>query len=109
MTLLASGMLETGAKIRYLCMLFCGEALCQFDSLSVDMESTETLTVEYIIKGLTLYPPPVIFLSKQKLVMRRGIKNLRGLKLRSYVKFLIDLNEYFSFFVGLSFLKYWRN
>ena len=52
MTLMTTGTLETGEKIHYLCMLVCGEALHHFDSLYADMEITETLNVEYIVKGL---------------------------------------------------------
>ena len=42
-------------KIQYLCTLFCGEALHQFDFLSSDVENTETLNVDYYIEGLVLY------------------------------------------------------
>ena len=52
MTLAASGMLDTGAKNQYLCTLVLGEALRQFDSLSAEIESTQTLNVEDIIRGL---------------------------------------------------------
>ena len=38
MTLVASGTLDTDAKIQYLCTLVRGEALHQFDLLSADME-----------------------------------------------------------------------
>ena len=54
MTTAASGMLGMGSNIQYLHMLVHGEALCQFDLLSSDMESTEILRVEHIIKGLVL-------------------------------------------------------
>ena len=64
MTLVASGMLEAGAKVQYLHTIVRRESLRHFDSLSADVESTEPLTVEYIIKGLELYPPPVKFLLK---------------------------------------------
>ena len=60
-----SGTLEMGAKIQYLYALVHGEALNQFESFSADMESTETLTVDYIVKGLTLYPPPVNYIKKK--------------------------------------------
>ena len=55
MTLTASGTLGVGAKIPYLRTLVCGEALRQFDSFSGDVESTQTLKVEDIIKGLARY------------------------------------------------------
>ena len=54
-----SGALDIGAKIKYLCGLVCGEALRHFVLFTDDMESTDLLTVEYIIKGLSLYFPPV--------------------------------------------------
>ena len=45
MTLAASGMMEAGAKVQYLCKLVFGEALHHFDLLFVDVESAEPLTV----------------------------------------------------------------
>ena len=84
MTIAASGTLDMGAKIQYLCMLVRGEALRKFDSLSSDVEIKETLNVEYIIKGLELYFPPVKLLSKQKRVIRRGMKKQCSIKLRRY-------------------------
>ena len=57
--LVASGTLNVDAKIHYLRAIVCVEALRHFDSLSDDVESAETLTVEYIIKELELYTPPV--------------------------------------------------
>ena len=52
MTLAESGTPEAGAKIRYLCTLVRREALRHFDLLSADVESTQTLNVDEIIKGL---------------------------------------------------------
>ena len=66
MTLVESGMLEVGAKYQYLGNLVRVEALRQFDSLSSDVEGTETLNVDYIIRGLSQYFFPVNLLSKQK-------------------------------------------
>ena len=51
-TLAASGTLESDAKFQYLCNLFRGEALHQFDSFSDDAKSKKTLNIEDIIKGL---------------------------------------------------------
>ena len=65
MTLVASGPLESGAKYKHLRTLVCGEALCQFDSLSADVEGTETLNIDYIIRGLAQYFSPVDSLSKK--------------------------------------------
>ena len=60
MNLAAIGMLETEAKVNYLCKLVCGGALCQFDLLYADVENTDTfLTVDYIPKGLAWYFTPV--------------------------------------------------
>ena len=56
--------------------------------------------MEYIIKGLALYFPPVNFLSKQKHVMRRGIKKPRGLIVGQYVVRFIELNNYLASFPG---------
>ena len=62
MTLAESGMLEAGAKYQYLCTLVRGELLFQFESLSADVEGTETLNIDYIIMGLAQYFPPVYYL-----------------------------------------------
>ena len=51
MTLAATGTLEIDAKIQYLRTLIRGEALCQFDLVSADIENTETLNVDYYIRG----------------------------------------------------------
>ena len=81
-------------------MLVRGDALRQFDLLSADTEMTETLNVEYIIKGLALYFPPVNSLSKQNRAVCRAMKKPRGLKVRHYVACLVDLNEYLALFPG---------
>ena len=54
-SLAMSGKLEVDAKFQYLCTLVRGEALSHFDSLSADVEITETLNVDYIIRGLAQY------------------------------------------------------
>ena len=51
----ASGTLATGAKIKYLCTLFHGEALRQIESFSADVEGVNLLNAEAIILGLALY------------------------------------------------------
>ena len=58
-TLEASRTMEAGAKFQYLRTLFRGEALRQFDSLYADVEGTQTLNVDDIIKGLAQYFSPV--------------------------------------------------
>ena len=42
MTLVASGTLETEAKVQYLCTIFRGEALRQFDLVSADEKNIGT-------------------------------------------------------------------
>ena len=54
MTLELAGMLETTAKVQYLCTIVRGETLHQFELLSTDVESTNPLKVEAIILGLGL-------------------------------------------------------
>ena len=99
MTLAVSGTLEVGAKIQYLCTLVRGEALHQFDSLSADVESMQTLNVVEIIKGLAHYFPPVNLLLK-KSTMRRGMKNPRALTVRRYAARLLGINDYLESFLG---------
>ena len=64
-TLVASETLETGAKVQYLRTLVVREALRQFESLSADAESTQTLDADEIIKGLLQYPPVNLLLKKR--------------------------------------------
>ena len=96
MTLAVSGTLESGAKYQYLCTLVRWELLRQFDSLSSDVEITQTLNIDDIIKGLAQFFFPVNPLSKQKCAMRRQMKKPRDLTVRSYVARLIDLNYYLT-------------
>ena len=103
MTLAASGTMETGMKSQNLRTLVRGEALSQFDLLSDDVEGTQTLDVDEIIKGLAHYFPPVNSISKQKHAMRRGMKKPRSLTIRKYVESLIGLNEYLAYFPGATF------
>ena len=103
MTLEASVTLEAGAKYQYLCTLFRGEPLCQFDSLSADIEGTETPNVDYIIRGLAQYFPFANLLSKQKRVMRCGMKKTLSLTVRRYAARFIDINKYLASFTGVTF------
>ena len=59
MTLVASETLEAGAKVQYLRTIVRGKALRQFDSLSDDLGSMQTLKVDDIIKGLAYYFTPI--------------------------------------------------
>ena len=73
--LTGSGALKEGAKIQYIFSIVRGEALRQFDLLSADVEGTETLSFDDIIKGLAQYFLPVNSLSKQKRALRHRMKN----------------------------------
>ena len=84
MTLAATGKLEIDTKIQYLRTLVHGEALRQFYLLSDDIENTETLNLDYYIKGLALYFFPVNLLSKQKRAIRHRMKKKHSLKVRRY-------------------------
>ena len=45
------------AEILHLCALVRGEGLHKFEFLYANIENTETLNVDYYIKGLVLYFP----------------------------------------------------
>ena len=64
MTLAVIGTLDMDEKIQYICTLVCKEALRQFDLLYADVENTESLNVDYHIKGLALYFTPIKLLLK---------------------------------------------
>ena len=71
----------------------------QFDLLSADVEGTQTLNVEDIIKVLEQYPPPVISSYKKAHHVPCNEKP-RALTVRQYTARLIDLNEYLASFPG---------
>ena len=70
----------------------------QFDLFYADVESVETLNVDYSIRDLSQYFLLVISLPKQKRAMRHGTKKSRSLTVRYYAVRLIDLNEYLASF-----------
>ena len=49
-TLATTGTLDMDAQIQYLLTLVRGEAFRQFDLLSADVENTETLNVDFILR-----------------------------------------------------------
>ena len=98
MTIRATGTLEIDVMIQYLCKIVHGEELRQFDLLSADVANKGSLNLGYYIQGLALHFPTVNSISKQKRVMRRGIKIQCSLKVRRYTARLIDLNEYLNSF-----------
>ena len=99
-TLAASGTLDAGAKYQYFCALVHREALSQFEPLSSDVEGTETLNIDYIIRCLAQYLPAVNLLSKQKCALRRGKKKPHPLTVRRCAAHLIDIYEYLASFPG---------
>ena len=74
MTLTTTETLDVDTKIQYLCTLVCVESFRMFELLATDVENTETLNVDYYIKGLALYLFPMKLLSKQRCAVRHGIK-----------------------------------
>ena len=56
-SLAAAEKLATGAKTQQICYIVSGEAINNLESLSDDVEGTNTLTVENIIKELDSYFP----------------------------------------------------
>ena len=78
MTLMATGVLETDAKVQYFHTLARGDKLSQFGLLSADVDNTDTsITVDYLLKGLAWYFPSVNLLSKKKRAIRLGMKKLK--------------------------------
>ena len=59
MNLEASGTLKDGANLHYICTLVRVEALHQFDTFSVEVESDIPEALTYIILGLGTYFLPV--------------------------------------------------
>ena len=100
MNFLESGTMYIGAGIKYLCTLVHGEALCQFDLFSADVEGAKPLTVETIILGLALFLFPVNFLLKQNCAMHHRMSNPHSLQVRLYAALLVGINKYLVFFPG---------
>ena len=67
--------------------------------MSADVKGTETLNVDYIIRGLAQYVSPLNY------IYTKGHnspwnKKTRSLTVRRYTLRLIDLNEYLASFLG---------
>ena len=58
-------MIAAGVNIQYLCMLVCGEALLQIDTLSAEVESTTLYNLKSNILGLDMYFPLMIRCQKK--------------------------------------------
>ena len=99
-TLKVSGTLVAGANNQYLCMLVCGKALHQLDKVSDEVVSTTSESLKPIILVLGTYFFPVKELSKQKRVMRRGMRNPLSLKVWGQAACMIDLNKHLAMLHG---------
>ena len=86
-------MLVYSANIKFLRTMVHGEALRQVDRLSAEVGSTTSENLRFIILGLGAHFFPVNGIPKQKLMIRRGMKNPRSLKVRRYATRLIKLND----------------
>ena len=106
LNLAASGTLKVGTKYQYLCTLVCRDALLQFDLLHADVEVTQTLNIDYIIKGLSQYFTPCKFAIKTKASHAPWKKKPRALTVRRYAARQIGLNEYLASFPGATLNKY---
>ena len=71
----ASGTVEVSAKYQYLRTLVCVKVFRLFDFFTDNVECTQTLNIDDIIRDLTQYFSTVKLPSKQKLAMRQGMKN----------------------------------
>ena len=80
MTIDASGTLIANAKLHYLCTQLHVEALHQSYTLCDQVGSTNMSHLNQFILGLGTYYFPVNALSEQMSVIRRGMRNLRKLK-----------------------------
>ena len=99
-TLQVSGMIAASMNIQYLHTLLCGKTLRQLDMLFVEVGITTISRLNHIILVLGMYFPPCNELSKQKCAMCHGMRKPRELKVRCYAACMINLNEYFSVFLG---------
>ena len=84
MRLEASGSISAGEKIQYLHTFLHEEYLREFKTLCGHISNSNTIHPNQIILGLGTYFFQVNMLPKQKLKMRHGMSNSRGLKFRNY-------------------------
>ena len=100
MMLRYSGTLSANANLQYLRILLCGEVLCQFDTLCAQVVITTIAHLNQVILSLCTYFSPVNFLSKEKRMMRRGMRKKHKLKVKRYTDCIIDINGYLASFPG---------
>ena len=74
--------------------------MCQFESLSADVEIIETLYVDYIIRGLAHYATPCEFSVKTEARNAPWNEKPGIITVICYATGLTDLNEYLSSFPG---------
>ena len=78
MTLAVTGILDIDTMIQYIHTQVRCESLCKYESFPAKMDSTETLNMKYIIKGLALYFPTINPL-EQNYTMLCGMKTSRSI------------------------------
>ena len=55
MTLEYPGMLTSNVNIQYLCTILCGEALCEYGNLCIQVGNTMVMNLNQIVLGLGTY------------------------------------------------------
>ena len=75
-------------------MLVHGEALCQLDTFSIELDSTIIEQLNLIILGLCYAFFLLMLYQKQKWMICHGMRKPIELKLGLYDDCLVDLNEY---------------
>ena len=101
----SSGTLAANANMQYLSILLCGEVLFQFDNLFAQVVIMTIAHLNRVILNLCTYFPPVNLLSKQKRMMRRGMRKKHELKVKRYTDFITDINEYLADFPGTKIVE----
>ena len=87
--------LADSSEIWYIPTIFCGKALRQIYTLSIEVGSTTIAHLNCIILGLGTHFFIVDFLSKKKCVMRCVMRKLRKIKVIHFTVCHIYINDYF--------------
>ena len=79
-------------------MQLCGEALCQIDTVPIEVGSSTTAHLKPILKSLGTQFPPITVLSKKNCVMRHRMRKSHKLKVIHYAARMIKLKGYLADF-----------
>ena len=88
------GTTSVTVRIKYLRMIFCGEAIREFDELASQNNGIKNTHLNHITESLLGYLPPINAISKQNQEMLRAIREPQDLMFERFFAQLRKLNNY---------------